>query len=48
LGEWLKNPEEDDQQRKEASKGDFDMESSSSKTRNIWKNDLLLENATDR
>lgn len=24
------------------------MESSNSKIRNIWKNDLLLENATDR
>lgn len=48
LGEWLKNPEGDDRQREEASEGDYDVESSNSKIRNIWKNDLLLENATDR
>jgi hypothetical protein len=50
LGDWLNNP---DEALNEIS-SDVDMEdnnnlsSSTSKVRNIWKKDLLLENATDR
>ncbi|KAJ9103927.1 hypothetical protein QFC21_002390 [Naganishia friedmannii] len=50
LGDWLNNPDES----LDEISGDVDMEdsdnlsSSTSKVRNIWKNDLLLENAADR
>lgn len=50
LGDWLNNPDES----LDEISGDVDMEDSdnllpsTSKVRNIWKSDLLLENAADR
>lgn len=49
LGDWLKNPEDQaDDLEGGASEDGVDAEASNSKIRNIWKHDLLLENATDR
>lgn len=49
LGNWLKNPDEAAEEiHQDGSDRDVDAEASFSKLRNIWKNDLLLENATDR
>lgn len=51
LGDWLRNPEKQEQgtgQQEETLADDSDLVSSHSKIRNIWNKDLLLENATDR
>jgi hypothetical protein len=48
LGDWLKNPEVQVEGLEGGASEDGAAEVSNSKIRNIWKHDLLLENATDR